>query len=151
MAHHGLTTRADLYAAAAVSASAGDETVTALEIVGLLTRTGRGTVAAGPATLDGIAAAHNTEGLRADRIARYRAERDQWHAWLAERITAREEAAIDVTARAAPAEHPDVHGSFWATAMATGPPEDPYADSIDDAGAVKTVLAMLGGRILSRA
>lgn len=151
VAHHGLTTRADLYAAAAVSASAGDETVTALEIVGLLTRTGRGTVAAGPTTLDGIAAAHNTEGLRADRIARYRAERDQWHAWLAERITAREEVAINVTARAAPTEHPDVHNSFWATAMATGPPEDPYVDYIDAADAVETVLAMLGGRILSRA
>ena len=119
--------------------------------MGLLTRTGRGTVAAGPATLDGIAAAHDTEGLRADRIARYRAERDQWHAWLADRITAREEAAMDVNARAAPAEHPDVDNSFRATAMATGPPEDPYADYIDDADAVETVLAMLGGRILSMA
>lgn len=151
VARHGLTTRADLYAAGAVSASAGDEAVAALEIVGLLTRTGRGTVAAGPATLDGIAAAHDTEGLRADRIARYRAERDQWHAWLADRITAREEAAMDVNARAAPAEHPDVDNSFRATAMATGPPEDPYADYIDDADAVETVLAMLGGRILSMA
>ena len=45
-----------------MSASAGDEAVAALEIVGLLTRTGRGTVAAGPATLDGIAAARDTEG-----------------------------------------------------------------------------------------
>lgn len=151
VAHHGLTTRAELYAAAAVSASAGDEAVTALEIVGLLTRTGRGTVAAGTGALDVIAAAHDTDGLRAGRIARYRAERDQWHAWLADRITAHEEAAVEVTARAAPPEHPDVHNSFWATAMATGPPEDPYADYIDDADAVETVLAMLGGRILSMA
>lgn len=151
VAHHGLTTRADLYAAAAVSPSAGDEAVTALEIMGLLTRTGRGAVATGATSLDSIGAAHDTDGLREARISRYRAERDQWHTWLADRITAREEAALDVADRVAPAEHPDVHTSFWATAMATGPPEDPYADWVDDEMAIDTVMTMLGGRILSMA
>lgn len=149
VAHHGVTTRADLYAAAAISPSAGDEGVIALEILGLLTRTGRGTVSAGPTTLDSIAASHDTDGLREDRITRYRAERDQWHAWLADRIAIREETAMDVTERVAPAEPPDVQSTFWATAMANGPPDDPYADYIDDAPAIEIVLAMLGGRILT--
>lgn len=151
VAHHGMTTRADLYAGAAVSASAGDETVTALEILGLLSRTGRGTVAAGPTTLDSIGAAHNTDGLRADRITRYKAERDQWHTWLADRDTARDEAAMEATARAAPTETPDVEHARWATVMANGPPEDPYADYVDDADAVDLVITLLGGRILALA
>jgi hypothetical protein len=53
-AYYGLTNRADLYAAAAVSDTAGDEAVTALEIAGLLTRTGRGTVGTGTTTLDSL-------------------------------------------------------------------------------------------------
>ena len=44
VACHGLTAKADLYAAAVVSRTAGDDAVIALEILGLLTRTGRGTV-----------------------------------------------------------------------------------------------------------
>lgn len=56
---------------------------------------------------------------------------------------------MDVTERVAPAEPPDVQSTFWATAMANGPPDDPYADYIDDAQAIEIVLAMLGGRILT--
>ena len=153
VAHHGLTTRADLYAAAAVSASAGDEAVTALEIAGLLARTGRGTVSPGATTLDSVAAAHDTDGLREDRITRYKAERDQWHAWLADRDTAREEAAIQALERASPEEHPDVQQTFWASAQANGPPPDgasaDAADHIDYDQAIDRVLDILGGRILT--
>ena len=58
---------------------------------------------------------------------------------------------MDVNARAAPAS-----ALTWTTPSGLprwppGPPEDPYADYIDDADAVETVLAMLGGRILSMA
>lgn len=153
VAHHGLTSRADLYAAAAVSASAGDTAVTSLEIVGLLTRTGRGTVSTGTTILDDVAAAHDTDGSREDRITRYKAERDQWHAWLADRDAAREEEAIQALERAAPYEHPDVLQSFWASAHANGPPEEAADhgdhDHVDYEEAVDRVLAMLGGRILT--
>lgn len=145
VAYHGLTTRVDLYAAAAVSSSAGDEAVTALCIAGLLMRTGRGSVATGPTSLDTLAAAHRTDAMRADRITRYRAERDQWHAWLEDRYNAHDDARIDAILAAMPAEPAGVDTTFWAIAMANGPPDDLDADH----DAVELVLSMLGGRILT--
>lgn len=144
VAHHGLTARADLYAAAAVSNSAGDEAVMALQIAGLLIKSGRGTVATGPTSLDRIAETHHTEGLREDRIARYRAERDQWHAWLDDRYNAHDEARMDAIEKARPFEHPTVESSFWEIAMANGPPDDLDVDY----NAIELVLSMLGGRIV---
>lgn len=144
VAHHGLTARADLYAAAAVSNSAGDEAVTALEIAGLLIKSGRGTVATGPESLDRLAAAHRTEALREDRIARYRAERDQWHAWLEDRYNAHDEARMDAIEKAQPIEHRSVESTFWEIAMANGPPDDLDVDY----NAIELVVSLLGGRIL---
>ncbi len=146
IAHHGLTTRADLYAAAAVSASAGDEALTTLQIAGLIVRTGRGIVAAGETTLDSLAQAHHTDVAREDRLARYRAERDQWRAWLDEREQAHHDAHIDDLTRAVPAEHPDVERSFWAAAMAHGPPD---ADHDGELAAIDLISDLLGGRIVA--
>ena len=148
VAYHGITTRADLYAAAAISPSAGDEAVTALHIAGLLTRPGRGTVAPGPVTLDSLAAAHDTDGLREDRITRYRAERDQWRTWLAQRDHDRDEAHTEAIAAAAPVEHPEAAASFWASAIERGPPSDDDDDYIDFETGIDNAHAILGGRLL---
>ncbi|GAA2436752.1 hypothetical protein [Mycolicibacterium llatzerense] len=145
VAHYGLTRRADIYAAAAVSATAGDEAMTALQIVGLITRTGHGTVAAGPTTLDALAAAHDTQTTRDDRIARYRDERAQWRSWLDEREQDHETAALAALAQAQPADAA-AEQSFWSTAMATGPPEvDEHREALD------LVTDLLGARIVTTA
>ena len=124
VACHGLTAKADLYAAAVVSRTAGDDAVIALEILGLLTRTGRGTVAVGPTTLDSIAAAHHTETVRQERITRYRTEREQWHAWLDARDQDRDAAAQAALDRSTPVQHPDAERTFWEAVMANAPPGD---------------------------
>ncbi|SBS76626.1 conserved hypothetical protein [uncultured Mycobacterium sp.] len=82
IAHTGLTTPADIYAGARLSARAGQLSLSALATIGLISRSGR-TVAPGPVTLDDIAAAHHLDDVHAERIARYRRERAAWHAWLA--------------------------------------------------------------------
>lgn len=147
VAYYGLTSRADIHAAARVSGTAGDETLIALEVLGLITRTGRGTVGPGTTTLDSLAAAHDTDSVREERIARYRAQRDQWQAWLKDRDQARDDYLIDQLVRVMPAEHPDVANTFWATAMANGPPED--ADTDIERQAIELVADLLGGRILA--
>lgn len=147
VAYHGITTRADLYAAAVISPSTGDEAVTALHIAGLLTRPDRGTIAAGTATLDSFAAAHDTDGLREDRITRYKTERDQWRKWLDQRDHDRDHA--EVTALAAPVEHPDVDTTFWAAAREHGPPDETDDDHTDYEQAIDTALAVVDGRILT--
>lgn len=124
VACHGLTAKADVYAAAAVSRTAGDDAVIALEILGLLTRTGRGTVGAGPTTLDDVAAAHQTESVRQERISRYRTERQQWHLWLDARDQERDEDAVAALERATPAEHLEAARTFWEAVMANAPPGD---------------------------
>ena len=130
VACHGLTAKADVYAAAVVSRTAGDDAVVALEILGLLTRTGRGTVGMGPTTLDNVAAAHQTEGVRQARITRYRTERQQWSIWLGAREQERDDAAQAALEQAMPVEHPDVERTFWEAVMAHSPPGD---DSDEDA------------------
>lgn len=154
IAYYGLTNRADILAAARVSQTAGDETLTTLQILGLITRTGRGTVAPGPITLDSIAAAHDTDSVRQDRIARYRAQRDQWRAWLDHREKARDNTLMDKITHAAPAEHADADAdtSFWASAMDHGPPD--RTDGMDDTDhllAIELVAELLGARILTGA
>ena len=148
VAHHGVTTRAELYAAARVSAGVGDEAVTALQIAGLLTRPARGTVAVGPVTLDSVAAAHNTDGRRQERITRYRVERQQWRIWLAENLQRCVGIAAESAAQAAPAQDADADLSFWTSVMVHGPPprED---DAPTTEQALDIALAMLGGRVLS--
>lgn len=146
---HGLTDRADVYAAAAVPRSTGDEAIRDLELVGLVARTGRGTVGPGTATLDGIAVAHHTETARENRLTRYRAERDRWRAWLADRNERRGAAEIIASAARAPAEHPDVERTFWAMAMAHGPPANTEMDI--DLRAIDMCAEILGARVLAAA
>lgn len=148
VAYHGLTGRADLYAAARVGESAGDAAVNTLRTAGLLTRTGRGTVAAGPTTLHSIAAAHDTAATRADRITRYTLERAGWRAWLQDREQARETARAEALAAADPHtwQH-EVRRSFWAAAMAHGPPRD--SDHDHDQRVLELVADVLGGRIIT--
>lgn len=145
VAYHGLTNRADLYAAAAVSNSAGDEALSTLNIAGLLIKTGRGTVATGPTSLDSLADAHHTDVLREDRITRYRAERDQWHAWLEDRYNVHDQARMDAIMLAMPVEPSNVKSTLWDIALANGPPDELVADD----NAIELVLTMLGGRILT--
>lgn len=147
VACHGLTAKADVYAAAVVSRTAGDDAVIALEILGLLTRTGRGTVAVGPTTLDGVAAAHQTESVRQERIGRYRTERAQWHAWLDARDQERDEAAAAALERATPAEHDEAARTFWEGVMANAPPGDTDEDA--ERHVIEMVADQLGGRVLA--
>ncbi len=156
VAHHGVTTRAELYAAARVSAGAGDEAVTALQIAGLLTRPARGAVTLGPVTLDTIAAAHDTDSRRQQRITRYRAERQQWRTWLAENLHRCLSTAALATAHHPRAHDEDADRSFWTTVMDHGPPppdqnagRPPDQDHTPtDEQALDVALATLGGRIL---
>jgi hypothetical protein len=147
VACHGLTEKADVYAAALVSRTTGDDAVIALEILGLLTRTGRGTVAVGPTTLDSIAAAHETESVRQERITRYRNERQQWRVWLGARDQERDDAAQAALEQAMPVEHPDVERTFWEAVMANAPPGD---DTDEDAEhhAIEMVADQMGGRVM---
>ncbi|NTY62051.1 hypothetical protein [Mycolicibacterium sphagni] len=141
--HHRLTRRADIYAAAAVSPTAGDEAMTALQIVGLITRTGHGIVAAGPVTLDALAAAHDTQTTREERISRYRTERAEWRTWLDDREQQHEATTLAVLAQGQPTDV-GAEQSFWATAMANGPPEtDEHLDVIE------LVADILGARIVA--
>ncbi|MDO3013355.1 hypothetical protein P5V34_05065 [Mycobacteroides abscessus subsp. abscessus] len=147
IAYYGLTARADIFAAARVSGTAGDETLTALEILGLITRTGRGTVAPGATTLDSLATAHDTDSVRHERIARYRTQRDLWHAWLDDRDQARLDAEIDKITRTMPTEDPEVARTFWAAALANGPPSNNDLDS--EQRAIELVADLLGARIVA--
>ncbi|MCH2222835.1 MAG: hypothetical protein MK097_21305, partial [Dechloromonas sp.] len=116
-----------------------------LNIAGLLIKTGRGTVATGPTSLDSLADAHHTDVLREDRITRYRAERDQWHAWLEDRYNVHDQARMDAIMLAMPVEPSNVKSTLWDIALANGPPDELVADD----NAIELVLTMLGGRILT--
>ena len=63
IAYHGLTNRADLYAAARTSKSTVNATIIELTVAGLIKTTGRGTVATGPTSLDDIATAHHLDDI----------------------------------------------------------------------------------------
>ncbi len=78
----GLTSPADVYAAARVSTRSGQLTLASLATAGLINRNGR-TVAVGAVSLDDIAAAHHLHETFAERIDRFLRERAAWHAWLA--------------------------------------------------------------------
>jgi hypothetical protein len=136
-----------VYAAAVVSRTAGDDAIIALEILGLITRSGRGAVAVGPATLDSLAGAHGTESVWQERITRYRAERGQWHAWLDARDKARDDAAQAALERATPVEHPDVEHTFWEAVMANAPPGDTEEDM--ERHAIELVADQLGGHMMT--
>ncbi|MEN4397339.1 hypothetical protein [Mycolicibacterium conceptionense] len=80
----GLRAVVDIAAAAHVSISSAYDTIAELCRSGLLRR-GRGWVAAGDITLDDIAGRYGLERTRRTRIQLYRAARERWKKWLAER------------------------------------------------------------------
>ena len=155
VAHHGLTTKADIYAAAAVPRATGDAMVVDLEIAGLLTRSGWGTVEHGPESLDQIADRHHLHETRDERISRHRAERAAWRTWLAERERLRgsnpwtddtpaDTAATSVGRRGADDEQE--YAAWLESVMATGPPDDPYHTERE---AIDMIAELLGGRIVA--
>jgi hypothetical protein len=151
VAYHGLTRKADIYAAAAVPRATGDAMVIDLEVAGLLRRAGRGCVARGPMELDMIAHGHHLAAYKAERLERHQAEREAWKNWLIEREQAR---------NGGPETHSTAEPNLWEerldeavesayrdATMATGPPT---LDDIEREGeAIDMIADMLGGRIFA--
>ena len=153
VAYFGLTQKADLYAAAAVPRATGDAMVTALEIAGLLTKSGWGTVGIGQVTLDDIAQQQHLDQVRHERLERHRAERAAWRKWLDEREQQRnpQPAPHDRESEFAPpsvgANHVEEHAAWRDAMMATGPP--PRDDVDDEHEAIELLSDVLGARILA--
>jgi hypothetical protein len=156
IAHHGLTNKADIYAAAAVPRATGDTMITDLEVAGLITRTGRGTVTRGPVDLDTIAQQHRLDEHRTARIERHHAERSAWKSWLAdrERLHHGGAASPQTGNDAAPSVMPDntddaTEHAYRDAVMATGPP--PLEDTAIEHDAIEMIAELLGGRIVTAA
>jgi hypothetical protein len=154
IAHHGLSARADIYAAAAVSRATGDNVILELEIAGLIAKSGRGSVRVGSTTLDMIAARHHLEDVRAERLALHRTERAAWRAWLADReqqhstgFLVSDEVTEDAARRDAPWIFNDADHAQWLEAvMATGPPD---AGESSERAALELLADLLGARIIA--
>jgi hypothetical protein len=155
VAHHGLSVRADIYAAAAVPRATGDTVMLELEIAGLIARSGRGSVKLGSVTLDMIAHQHHLDEARADRLEKHRTERAAWRTWLAEREQQRAEsfagavAATEVaTARCGGWDFDDDedHAEWLEAVMATGPPQDAETSERE---AIDLLADLLGARIIA--
>src|SRR5262249_51145422 len=155
VAHHGLTTKADIYAAAAVPRATGDAMVIDLEIAGLLTRSGWGTVELGFESLDQIADRHRLDETRDDRLSRHRAERAAWRTWLAERERLRgsnpsaDDAPADIAGtvgRRGVNDDPE-YAAWLESVMATGPPDDDLHHT--ERAAIDMIAELLGGRIVA--
>ena len=125
IAHRGLTTPADIFAAAHVATSTGYTTLAALSTAGLIHRS-RGTVTIGRVALADIAAAHHLDEQRNERIARHQRQRADWHTWLALRESLREAVTVSDAGGAgddAAARHEHVvEDEYLAAVLATGPP-----------------------------
>lgn len=155
VALHGLTRKADIYAAAAVPRTTGDAMVIDLEVAGLLARTGWGTVAQGAQSLDAIAERQRLQDDRDERITRHRSERTDWRAWLAERerrLQSDPSAGNAVRNEGAGTDqgrHVDVeeYAAWLEAVMATGPPDHEALDV--EREAIEIVAELLGGRILA--
>lgn len=153
--HHGLTTKADVYAAAGVPRATGDAMIADLEIAGLLTRPGWGTVARGPESLDQLAERHHLHETRDDRISKHRAERAAWRTWLAERERLlgsnplADDAPTDTAGTSVGRRGPDEHeyAAWLESVMATGPPDDDHYDT--EREAIDMIAELLGGRIVA--
>lgn len=153
VAYHGLTRKADLYAAAAVPRATGDKMVTDLEIAGLLTKSGWGTVTTGPVTLDAIAERQHLEQIREERLERHRCERAAWRRWLDEREHQRAPQPVTTAQQEqtyAPAsmgtDDAQEHAAWQEAVMATGPPPRDEIDQERDA--IDVIAQVLGGRLL---
>jgi hypothetical protein len=152
--HHGLTHKADIYAAAAVSRGAGDAMIIDLQVTGLITRTGWGTVAPGPIELDAIAERERLHETRNNRIQRYRDERAQWRRWLAEREHQR--STPSATDTDSPDRVPasvrlvadDDHAAWLESVLSTGPPPDHSDDHALEREAIEMIADLLGAHIV---
>jgi hypothetical protein len=156
VAYHGLATKADVYAAAGVPRATGDAMVIDLEIAGLLTRSGWGTVELGRESLDHIADRHHLYETRDDRLRRHRAERAAWRTWLAERERLRGSNPSDDDAPAGMAgtgvgrcgvEDDPEYAAWLESVMATGPPDDEL--HYIERAAIDMIAELLGGRIVA--
>jgi hypothetical protein len=154
--HHGLTDKADIYAAAAVPRATGDAMVLDLETVGLLRRAGRGLVSCGPESLDHIAARHHLADVLADRLSRHQAERAAWRTWLSDREQLRNLSpwfSHTSAGAAVVAPHPrspdddSEHEAWLESVMSTGPPGDHVDDT--ERRALDMITDLLGGRIVA--
>ena len=152
VAYHGMTRRADLYAAAALPRATADTMITDLHVAGLIAVTGRGTVAAGTHSLDDIANRHHLHETRQERLAKHREERAAWRTWLLERARQRDLTQIGGTPPPSLDAGQEVaddaeHAAWLESVMATGPPHyDPGADDLD---AIELIAELLGGRIVA--
>ena len=156
VAQHGLTIKADIYAAASLARATGDAMVVDLEIAGLLTRSGWGTVERGPESLDHIADRHRLHETRDDRISRHRAERAAWRTWLVERERLRgsnpwaDDPPGDTTEGTSVVwrgtDDQQQYAAWLESLMATGPPDDPYDTERE---AIDMIAELLGGRIVA--
>ncbi|MEW1739678.1 hypothetical protein AB0346_27395 [Nocardia beijingensis] len=77
----GLTTPADVFAAACISLSAGYNALAVLTTAGLVSHT-RGRLQPGTTSLDDIAHAHGLHHRRIERLARHHQHRATWRQWL---------------------------------------------------------------------
>ena len=152
--HHGLTSKADIYAAAAIPRSTGDTMILDLEVAGLVTRTGWGTVSAGPNTLDAIANGHRLEQDRHERIERSGPNaRPGRHGWP----NANNSCGRHSPPTTAPSGNPRIahpvsgpadgdHEAWLESVMATGPPDHDDEHEIERE-AIELVAELLGARI----
>jgi len=151
IAQTGLTSPADIYAAARVSARSGQLALAALSTAGLITRNGR-TVAVGGVSLDDIATAHHLHESFAEKIDRFRRERAAWHAWLALQEELRglappvdddQEPMVSATPVFAHEQE------YLAAVLAQGPPD--AGSQADEHAALELLADLLGARILTAA
>ncbi|WP_343709336.1 hypothetical protein [Mycobacterium sp.] len=149
IAHRGLSTPADIFAAAHVSTSTGYTALAALSTAGLIHRS-RGTITVGSVTLNDIATMHHLEEQRNERIARHQRQRADWHTWLALREALRE--AVSVPDPAASYEAVPVHDhhvledEYLASVVATGPPP-----TDEEQHALELCGELLGARVIAPA
>ncbi|WP_396912020.1 hypothetical protein [Mycolicibacterium sp.] len=152
VAHHGLTNKADIYAAAGLPRATGDAIVIDLEVAGLLKRAGRGTVTRGPVELDTIANSHQLGDYRTARLQRHQAERTAWKHWLKLREQARNGTPnTGIQEPVAPGlgqvfDEPTERAYIDFT-MSNGPP--PMDDIDIEREAIHIIADLLGGRILA--
>ena len=156
IAHHGLTYRDDIYAAAAVSRSTGDEVVRQLQIHGLIAATAPKMLGPGPVTPTVLAEAHQLPHLREQRQQTYRQQRAQWQQWLdiRERLKNADTTFDPAKARAGDAAlSTPPYNAFAVTqdyldsVLRTGPPED--IERLED-HAIGLVETIMGATLLSR-
>ena len=154
VAYHGLTSKADVYAAARLPRATGDAMVVDLQIAGMLTPGGWGKVATGPVTLEEIAVRQRLDQVRQIRLDRHRSERLAWRRWLDERDELRRTNSPSVAqpertfAPAAIGDDEEAEHAAWLkSVMSTGPP---VHDTIDqERVAIEIIAEILGGRLVT--